>query len=269
MEGEGLVEIAAGAEAGEEVFEITGAESEPGVDGEEVEHVALDAEAEVEGLAGILLGAGEDRAGPGVDGGGRGAGGMEESVERFGAAEEEEGGEEGDAGEEDDADAPVGSRPNLEGGPEEEAEQEDKEAAAGAVGGEAGDDGGEGEEGEGGGDELFAADIGIDGAGEEDAADGEPVGHVVGVGKDPVGLGDSEGEWPAADLEDEDEDAHGGGEPAVGAEEEESFLGSSGLGAEPEEPSPAGEEEDEAFQGDRKLGEADAKGDREELLEGR
>ena len=138
-------------------------------------------------------------------------------------------------------------------GPSDQTKKENSQSSTGGVGGETGEDGGNGEEGEAGREKLTATDVGVHRAGEEDASDGEPVGHVVGVGKDAVGLGRGEGERPALHFGDEGDDADDGDEPAVGAEEPETFLGALRLGADPSEPSPAGEEENQAFHGNMEL----------------
>ena len=266
MPGDGLDFRAAAAEAGEEGLVVARADAKERMGGEEVERIALQAEAKAHGGGGGFV-----RVDflPGVGGDGFGQRIRLHPLERFGSLIKKGGGGQGGAGEEKDADAAVGSDDGLADGPGDKAEEEDSESAPGGVGGEASEDRGEGEEGEAGGEETLFADVGVDRAGEEDAGDGQPVGHVVGVGEDPVDGGDGEGKGPALDAGDEGEDADGGDEPAVGTEEEETFLRTEGLGAGPGKPGPTGEEQDQAFQGNLELGDVEAEGGLQKFLEGR
>jgi len=217
------------------------------VGGEHRDRVPLDTETKVERLGWVVVGLGEG-AGAGVEGGWFGSGGIAEPLQWFGASEQKESGQEGDAGNQENAEAPVRTAPGLEAGPKEEAHQKNGESAARAVGCQAGDDGKNAEEGRNGGNEFFPADIGVNGAGEEDSTHGQPSGHMVGVGKDPVDFGDREREGPATNLKDEHQDARGGHKPSVGAKKEIPLLIANGLCAEPKQPTPAGKEEKKGFQ---------------------
>ena len=265
VNGVGLGGRRAMAVLGNEVTEVARAGAEPGMVGRESQCVPLKEQTEIErGFgSGIFF-----RAGPGLDGD-RIRAGFFHPLERPGSLIEQRGGGEGGSGEEENADFLVRSGDGLGDGPSDQANEKDSQPGAGGVRGETRHDGRDAEERKAGRDKMVLADVGVHRAGEKDAGDGQPVGHVVRVGKNPVGGGHGEGERPALRLKNQGEDAGGGDQPPVGAKNRKTTSFPLGISQNPTQDEPARGEEKKGFQGNARLDRCAMQGNRGVLLKDR
>lgn len=95
--------------------------------------------------------------------------------------------------------------------------------------------------------------MGTASAGEKDAGHSQPVGHVIGVGKNSVGTRLGKRKRPPLDLADEGEDSDPSHKEAVGLEDKSAGFFSDRSGQEPKEPKGGGGEHQNGFQSDPQL----------------
>ncbi len=184
MNGGRLVGKSAVPVGGKQVAEISRSGSQPGQIRRKIQCIPLEQKTEVQGFRLLrFLRARGDRGGGG-------------SHPRFfhafqgpGSLKEKHRGRQGGTRKKKNADPPVRTPGGQTNRPQNQAEEKYGQSAPGGVCGEAGKGGQDAQEGKNCGCEILSADIRVNRADQKDGGDRQPVGHMVGVGKNPVGLG--------------------------------------------------------------------------------